>query len=71
MRVIPVGLTLQFFRIYDRWGKLIYQTAQHKDGWDGMLQGRPATAGTYVWQVQASTKSGQIIKRHGTLQLIR
>jgi len=71
LRVIPVGMTLQFFRIYDRWGRLIYQTVDYKDGWDGLLQSRPVPAGTYVWQVQAVTRTGQIIKRHGTLQLVR
>jgi gliding motility-associated-like protein len=71
LRVIPVGMTLQFFRIYDRWGRLIYQTVDYKDGWDGLLQSRPVPAGTYVWQVQAVTRTGQIIQRHGTLQLVR
>ena len=36
-----------------------------------MLQGLPVPAGTYVWQVQARMRTGQIIQRHGTLQLIR
>ena len=71
LRVIPVGLTLQYFKVYDRWGKLIYQTSDHKKGWDGMLQGLPVPAGTYVWQVQAGMRTGQIIHRHGTFQLIR
>jgi gliding motility-associated-like protein len=71
LRVIPVGMTLQFFKLYDRWGKLIYQTTQHKDGWDGTLIGKPAPPGTYVWQVQAIVGTGQVILRHGTLQLIR
>jgi gliding motility-associated-like protein len=71
LRVIPVGMTLQYFKVYDRWGKLIYQTSDYKKGWDGMLQNRPVPAGTYVWQVQARLRNGQIIQRHGTLQLIR
>lgn len=71
LRAIPVGLTLQLFRIYDRWGKLIFQTTDYRQGWDGTLQSKPAPTGTFVWQVQAVTRTGQIIKRHGTLQLVR
>ena len=71
VRAIPVGLTLQLFRIYDRWGKLVFQTSDYKQGWDGIVQSRPVPAGTYVWQVQAVARTGQIIHRHGTLQLVR
>lgn len=38
--------------IFDRWGKLIYQTNDQSIGWDGTLNGQPVPEGAYAWQVR-------------------
>jgi gliding motility-associated-like protein len=69
---IAVGISsLQFFRIYNRYGQLIYSTTRLEDGWDGTLSGRLQDTGTYVWMVQGTTYTGKIVFKKGTMTLIR
>jgi gliding motility-associated-like protein len=69
---IPVGISsMSFFRIYNRWGQLVFSTSRLGDGWDGTLSGRPQETGSYVWMVQGTTYRGNTIFKKGTVTLIR
>lgn len=60
------------FRIYNRWGQLIFQTNNWKTGWDGTFKGIPQATGVYVWflnYVDRDTK--QLRQMKGTTALIR
>ena len=51
-RPIPVGISkLEYFRIYNRSGMLVYSTSQMGKGWDGNLNGTPQDTGGYVWMI--------------------
>jgi len=72
IRPIPVGISkLQYFRIFSRWGQLIYSTSVIGQGWDGTLNGRPQETGSFVWMVQGTDYTGKPVFRKGTLILIR
>jgi hypothetical protein len=71
-RPIPVGITsLDYFRIYNRLGQLVYSTSTIGKGWDGTLNGTPQNVGGYVWMVQGTDYAGNIISKKGTMVLIR
>jgi PKD-like domain/CHU_C Type IX secretion signal domain len=71
-RPIPVGISsLAFFRVYNRWGQLVYETKRIGDGWDGYLNGHIEDTGTYVWMVQGTTYTGKTVFRKGTMILVR
>ena len=54
-RPIPVGITsLEYFRVYNRLGQLVYNTSTIGNGWDGNLNGSPQNAGGYVWMVKGT-----------------
>jgi gliding motility-associated-like protein len=60
------------FRVYDRWGQMIFQTANWKHGWDGTFKGVPQPSGVYVWfltYINRDTKEARQMK--GTAVLIR
>jgi gliding motility-associated-like protein len=70
------GTKILNFKIYDRWGELLYevQDAKINDdsyGWDGKFRGEFMTSGMYVWYVEAQYIDGakEIIK--GSTTLIR
>ncbi|HSU26848.1 MAG TPA: gliding motility-associated C-terminal domain-containing protein [Chitinophagaceae bacterium] len=68
----PVGIQkLNYFRVYNRWGQLIYFTSTLSQGWDGKYAGKDQASGAYVWMVQGVTKDGRIITKKGTIMLIR
>ncbi|RFS24578.1 PKD domain-containing protein [Chitinophaga silvatica] len=71
-RPLPVGIiSLEYFRVFDRWGKLMFETTAYMKGWDGTVGGEPAGVGTYVWVVQGKDINNNTIQRKGTVTLIR
>ncbi|MBS1946351.1 MAG: gliding motility-associated C-terminal domain-containing protein [Bacteroidetes bacterium] len=71
-RPIPVGIAnFQFFRVYNRWGQLVYGTSQTGTGWNGNYNGKPQDAGTFVWMAQGIDYTGRKIFRKGTVVLMR
>ena len=39
--------------VYNRWGKLVYESTDPAKGWDGNINGRPAAEGAYFYIVRA------------------
>lgn len=58
------------FSIYNRWGKLIFQTLDPSQCWDGTWNGNPQEGGGYIYIIRATTLCGEITKK-GMLLLIR
>ncbi|MFK7970247.1 MAG: gliding motility-associated C-terminal domain-containing protein [Bacteroidia bacterium] len=66
------GFSRMEARIYNRWGRLIYQSNDPGFQWDGRDgQGRSVAEGVYVIQVEAQTFEGVKIVRTGTITLLR
>jgi gliding motility-associated-like protein len=71
-RPIPVGISrLEYFRVYNRWGRLVYATSIIGEGWDGRLGGQNMEAGTYVWMVEGVSYTGKAVFAKGTMILVR
>ncbi len=71
-RPVPVGISsLNYFRVYNRWGQMVFQTSQAGKGWDGNVDGKPQNAGTYVWMVSGVDYTGKTVTKRGTAVLIR
>ncbi|MBL7699679.1 MAG: gliding motility-associated C-terminal domain-containing protein [Chitinophagaceae bacterium] len=72
LRPKAVGIsTLQYFRVFNRWGQIVFQTTQFDKGWDGTVNGVRQANGTYVWMVRGTDYTGKIVTRKGTAVLIR
>lgn len=39
--------------VYNRWGKLVYESTDPSRGWDGTINGRPAAEGAYYYVIRA------------------
>ncbi len=59
------------FKIFDRWGELIFETQDPLKCWDGIYKGAKANTGAYAWKLSAKRKSGGIIDKKGNITLIR
>ena len=64
-------ITLKFFRVYNRWGQLMFQTTDSKQGWDGTYNSKPQPIETYTWIAEGIDSNGTIIFRKGQTALIR
>jgi gliding motility-associated-like protein len=56
--------------IYDRWGKLMFNTASQSKGWDGRYKGNPVIPGVYVYYFEARCIDNQRIFRKGNVTII-
>jgi len=61
------------FRIYNRWGQLIYETSDPTVKWDGYFQGTESPIGVYAWVVEYSPLGDPSDRRqrHGHFCLVR
>jgi gliding motility-associated-like protein len=62
---------LNYFRIFNRWGQLVYETQQEGQGWDGRINGQLQGTHVFVWTVSAVDYLDQPYFAKGTLTLIR
>lgn len=61
---------MNYFKIYDRWGKLLFETKNDMPGWDGRVKGQIAEMQTVIWQIEAVDVDGNVQRRQGTTVLI-
>jgi len=59
------------FRIYNRWGKLVFQSANAADGWDGTYKSEPLGTDTFIYMVEMITLSGKRVTKKGYITLLR
>ncbi len=62
---------LHYFRIFNRWGNMVYETTNINEGWDGTYNGKPQGYDVYVYQIEAETISGTVIHKTGNVTLIK
>lgn len=72
-RVPPTdSYQLNSFKIYNRWGELIFNTRNIKEGWDGTYKGIQQSSGIYTYLISiTSLKTGKTSQRNGSVHLIR
>lgn len=72
LRAVPVGIK-EFIRfsIFNRGGQLVFSTKDPANGWNGILSGSVQDSGVFVWIAEGMDESGNLIRRKGTVTLIR
>lgn len=73
-RPIPVGINTpdcEWFRIYNRFGQLIFSTTQWMKGWDGTFKNKKQPIGTYVWSLGYKEKNGSTKVINGTVMILK
>jgi len=67
---------IEWLRIFDRWGQLIYQREGFSPndasmGWDGRVQGEVNAPAVYVWQTEVVFKDGGVETWSGSVTVVR
>jgi gliding motility-associated-like protein len=63
------GFSYFEFRIFNRWGEMVYFSTNPTDGWNGNYKGSKAEVGVYVYSLDY-TKNGQSVKEKLSGQVI-
>ena len=59
------------FRIYDRWGELVFQSNSMSATWDGTFKGATLNSAVFVYTLQVTYMDGREQLQHGNITLIR
>lgn len=73
-QIIPICVGVQqlnYFRIYNRWGQLVFSTSVIGRGWDGRIGGTMQASSNFVYMVQGIDYTGRVITKKGNLLLVR
>jgi gliding motility-associated-like protein len=65
------NITELIFRVFDRWGELVFETTDITKGWDGTFKDREADPAVFVWYVEATCLGGEKYFHKGNVTLIR
>jgi gliding motility-associated-like protein len=69
---IPIGMkSVDIFRVYNRWGQMLYSGTGNGAGWDGTFAGKKQEMATYVWYAEGVDYLNKKIKKKGSVILIR
>jgi gliding motility-associated-like protein len=71
VHALPVGIQLQRFTIYNRWGNVVFSATNPAKGWDGYYKTKLQPAGIYVWTAEGIDSSGKTTQYKGTVYLMR
>jgi gliding motility-associated-like protein len=63
--------TLLEFRIFDRWGKQIFETTNRDEGWDGTDDGKPLNNDVYYYIIRLGYADDMVETFKGDVTLIR
>ncbi|MCT4579878.1 MAG: gliding motility-associated C-terminal domain-containing protein [Flavobacteriales bacterium] len=59
------------FRVYDRWGELVFETTQQGKGWDGKYKGKDCDPAVFVYYLEVTCGEGETYFEKGNITLIR
>jgi gliding motility-associated-like protein len=71
VRVVGFGITHMDFKIYNRWGKVVFESTDPNIGWDGYYQGHIQPMDVYAYTLEAEFSNGKHVTRKGDITLIR
>lgn len=72
LKPIPVGIKdFKYFRVYNRWGQLVFDIKNNSLGWDGTIGGRQQGTQVVVWIAEGIGIDNKLYRQKGTCLLIR
>ena len=71
-RPTPVGISsLDYFKVFNRYGELVFETHELGKGWDGRYKGVMQNTGNFVWWIKGTDRKGDVKLLKGNVVLIR
>ena len=72
IKPVCVGISkFKFFKVYNRWGNILFETTDASKGWDGKFRDQVQPADSYIWLVEGIDTNGKEIRKTGVLNLIK
>ncbi len=72
LRPVLMGFKkVNYFRVYNRWGQLLFQMNSDLPGWNGMIKGVLQDMQAIVWMIEAEDVDGIIHQKKGSSVIMR
>ncbi|HVW61544.1 MAG TPA: PKD domain-containing protein, partial [Puia sp.] len=71
VKVVGFGIVHMNFRIYNRWGQMVFQSTDPNIGWDGYYKGTMQPMDVYAYTLEAEYFDGSKTSKKGDITLIR
>lgn len=71
VKVVGFGIVRMNFRIYNRWGQMVFQSNSQEIGWDGTYKGVFQPMDVYAYTLEAEFFDGKKVSKKGDITLIR
>jgi len=72
LKPLAVGIKeFKYFRVYNRWGQLVFDLKSNANGWDGKVGGQLQSTQTLVWMAEGIGIDNKTYLQKGTCTLIR
>lgn len=69
---IAGNITIKTFRIFNRWGQVVFETKDPFEFWMGEKKGKPEPVGTYYWILElVNNNNNDFYRKNGTVTLVR
>ena len=59
------------FKVFNRWGELVFETNDINKGWDGVYKGVAQEMEVYVWTLSVTFGNGKAATKKGNVTLLR
>ncbi|MCH2214653.1 MAG: PKD domain-containing protein [Flavobacteriales bacterium] len=71
LRVLGQGIARMEFKIFNRYGQLVFETDNQNESWDGTFKDKELNAGTFVYTLEVVFAEGQREVYTGDVTLVR
>lgn len=69
--VVGFGIQKMEWKIYNRWGQMVFESSSPDGKWDGTFQGAAQPTDVYTYTLKATLADGKKVTRTGDITLIR
>jgi gliding motility-associated-like protein len=65
------GIGKMVWRIYNRWGELVFKSTDKRSGWDGYYKGKLQPTDVYAYTLDVEFDDGEKVRKTGDITLLR
>ena len=65
------GIKRMNWRIYNRWGQVVFESENKRSGWDGTFKGKLQPVDVYTYTLDAEFSDGKKLRKTGDITLLR
>jgi gliding motility-associated-like protein len=71
VKVVGFGIIKMNWKIYNRWGQVVFKTESVGEGWDGTFKGALQAMDVYTYTLEAEFSDGRKVRKTGDINLLR